>query len=226
MRLLLRSHAIRLALIRVIQPRLLCHLAPGFDQFDLPLDLVRQRLANEPEGIYVLYFRLGSELLLPAWPHTGIRIAAQRAFLHVAIAHSGVKNDLLQPREIFVSFVGRRDIWFADNLNQRYSAAVEIDSGLLRGVRKSFMQALARILLQMEACNANFLRSALAVDLNPPMFGQRPVVLRNLISLGQVRVEVILPRKDRSLIYAGIQGHRGQHRKFHRLAIQHGQRPR
>src|SRR5207249_4134243 len=178
----LRSHAVPLAPLRSVYPRLLRPPASAFNQFRLPLDLVSQRFANDPEGIYVLYFRLGSELLLPAWPHTGIRIAAQRAFLHVAIAHSGVKNDLLQPREIFVSFVGRRDIWFADNLDQRYSAAVEIDSGLLRRIRKSLMQALAGILLQMEACNANFLRSVLAVDLNPSMFGQRPVVLRNLIS--------------------------------------------
>ena len=171
MRLLLRSHAIRLALIRVIQPRLLCHLASGFDRLDLPPDLVRQRIANKPEGIYVLYFRLCSELSPATRTHTDVGIAAQRAFLHVAIAHFGVKNDLLQPREIFVSFFGRRDIGFANNLNQRHSAAVEIDSGLLRGVRKSFMQALARVLFQVKPRNADFLRSGLAVDLNPSMFG-------------------------------------------------------
>src|SRR5436853_7177760 len=104
MRLLLRSHAIRLALIRVIQPRLLCHLASGFDRLDLPLDLVRQRIANKQEGVYVLYFRLGSELLPAARTHTDVGIAAQRAFLHVAIAHYGLNNYIIQTSAIIVRF--------------------------------------------------------------------------------------------------------------------------
>src|SRR5437879_12605451 len=97
MRLLLRSHAIRLALIRVIQPRLLCHLASGFDRLDLPPDLVRQRIANKPEGIYVLYFSRCSELSPATWPHTDLGIPAQRASLHGALADRGVKTEILLP---------------------------------------------------------------------------------------------------------------------------------
>ncbi len=43
------------------------------------------------------------------WPrgtHTDVGVAAQRAFLHVAIANPGVQDDFLEASEIFVSFAG------------------------------------------------------------------------------------------------------------------------
>jgi len=55
------------------------------------------------------------------------------------------------------------------------------------------------------------------------MLGQRLVVLRNLVALGQVGIEVILARKDRCLIDAAIQRHRGQGGELDRLAVQHRQ---
>src|SRR5438045_1889332 len=78
----------------------------------------------------------------------------------------------------------------------------------------------------MKTSDSDFLYPTRAANRNPSMLSQRLVILRNLISLGQVRVEVILPRKDRSLIYAAIQGHCCQDRKFHRFAIQHRQSSR
>ena len=55
------------------------------------------------------------------------------------------------------------------------------------------------------------------------MLGERLVVLRNLVALGQVGIEVILAGENRSLVDAAIQSHRRERREFHCLPVQHGQ---
>ena len=194
----------------------------------MPGNLVFQCFADKAERVHVFDFGFRAELLLPAWAHTDIGIAAQRAFLHVAVAHAGVKNDLLQPSQVFVGLVGSCNVRFADNLNQRHTAAVEINGGRITGAGKSLMQALARIFLKVNTGNSNSLElwgdgrplpSSADIDLNKPMLGQRLVILRNLIPLGQVGIEVILPRKNRSFANLAIQCHRRQCGKLNRLPI-------
>ena len=55
------------------------------------------------------------------------------------------------------------------------------------------------------------------------MLSERLVVLRNLVSLGQIGIEIILAGKDRSFVDPAIQSHGGEHREFDSLAIQDGQ---
>ena len=55
------------------------------------------------------------------------------------------------------------------------------------------------------------------------MLRQRLVVLRNLVALGQVRIKIIFPRKNRSLVDAAIQRHRRQRSELHSFLIQHRQ---
>ena len=62
-----------------------------------------------------------------------------------------------------------------------------------------------------------------SLDFNEAVLGQRLVVLRNLVALGQVGIEVILAGKDRSLVDAAVQRHGREHRELHRFAVQHGQ---
>src|ERR1700685_1520994 len=58
------------------------------------------------------------------------------------------------------------------------------------------------------------------------MLGQRLVVLRNLVALGQVRIEIILACKNRSLIDAAIQSHRRERGELDRFAVQYRQSSR
>src|SRR5271165_3225643 len=58
------------------------------------------------------------------------------------------------------------------------------------------------------------------------MLSQRLVVLRNLVALRQIRIKIILARKDRSLIDAAIQSQSGQSSELDRLPIQNRQSPR
>ena len=157
MRLLFRAHAVGLAFVRVVEARLLRDLAAGFDHVDLAVDFVLQRLADEAERIHVLDFGLGAELFLAARAHADVGIAAQRTFLHVAVADAGVEDDFLQARQVFVGFVGRSDVGLADDFNQRHAGAVEVDGSLFGGVGKAFVQALAGVFFQMDARDADFL---------------------------------------------------------------------
>ena len=59
-----------------------------------------------------------------------------------------------------------------------------------------------------------------------PKLGQRLVVLRDLVALGQVGIEIILACKNRSLVDAALQRHRRQRGELHDLLVEHGQRAR
>ena len=85
------------------------------------------------------------------------------------------------------------------------------------------MQALPCIFFEVEPGDADFFLAALDVDLDESMLGEGFVVLRNLVALGQVGIEIILPCEYGSLVDAALQGHRRQSREFDGLAIQHGQ---
>ena len=155
MRLFLGTHAVGLTLSGVIQARFLHDLAAGLEHLLVALDLVLQRMADEAERVDVLHFRLGAELGFAARPDADIGVAAQRAFFHVAVADAGVEDDLLQPREVFMGFVGRRDVGLADDLNQRYAGAVQINRSPLTAVGKAIMQGLAGVFLQVHARDAD-----------------------------------------------------------------------
>ena len=91
-------------------------------------------------------------------------------------------------------------------------------------VGQSVVQALARVLFHVQARDADALRPARAFDLDVAELGDRLVVLRNLVALGQVGIEVVLAREDRRLVDAAVQRHRRQHGELHRLPVQHRQR--
>ncbi len=222
-RLFLGAHAVGFAFVRVVEAGFLRDLAAGFNHANLPLNLVLQRFADKAERVDVLHFRLGAKFFLSARPHADVAIAAQRTFLHVAVADPGVEDDLLQAGEVFVSFVGRSDVRLADDFDQRHAAAIQIDGRSFRGVGEAFVQALARVFFQVQAGDADLLRAAVDLDLDGAMLGQRLVVLRNLVALGQVGIEIILAGKDRSFVDAAVQRHGRQRGELHCLAVQHRQ---
>ena len=131
MGLLFGAHSVSLALVGIKKPSLLNDAAPGLNYFDVAFDLVLQRLADKAKRIDVLHFSLGAERFLPPRTHAHVCVAAKRSFLHVYVADAGVENDLLQPGKVVVSFIRRRDVWLADDLNQRHATAVEIEVGFL-----------------------------------------------------------------------------------------------
>jgi hypothetical protein len=75
----------------------------------------------------------------------------------------------------------------------------------------------------MYSRDADFLGNAATIDFDMTTLGQRLVILRNLVSLGQVRIKIILARENRSLMNLAIQSHRREHGKLHNFAIKHRQ---
>ena len=68
------------------------------------------------------------------------------------------------------------------------------------------------------------LRDAVHLDIDEAMLGQRLVVLRDLVALGQVGIEVVLARENRARIHPAVQRQRGLDGQFHGLPAQHRQR--
>ncbi len=172
------------------------NLAAGLNDVDLASDFVFEGFANEAERVYVLDFCFRAELFLATGTHADVGIAAQGTFFHVAVADAGVKDDFFQASQIFVGFVGRGDVGLADDFDQGDTGAVEIDGRFLVGVGEAFVQALAGVFFEVDAGDADFLLAALGGNLDETELGEGLVVLRDLVSLGQVGIEVILAGED------------------------------
>src|SRR5947209_8672794 len=85
------------------------------------------------------------------------------------------------------------------------------------------MEALARIFFHVKPRNANALT---VCEFDGAMLRERLVVLRDLISLGQVRIEVVLAREDAALVDRTFQRKGRLYGELHGTAIEHGQRSR
>jgi len=84
---------------------------------------------------------------------------------------------------------------------------------------------LARILLHVRPGDADGFFSAVHLNLNFAVFGNRQFELRNLISLGQVGIEVIFSGKLIALVDSEIAGQRQLDGVMDNLPVQHGQGP-
>jgi hypothetical protein len=224
-RLLLGAHGEGAAFGVVPQPRLLHDAAALFEHADLTLDLVFERGADVAKAVDVFDFGFGAELLRALEHDADVGVAAQRALFHVAVAHRRVEQDLLQLGEVLEGLVGRAQIGLGDDLHQRRAAAVQVDVRARGGVGKAVMQALARVLLQMQARDADALGLAVSVgDDDLAVLRNRLVELRYLVALGRVGIEVVLAREDAGLADLAANRACRKHRKLHCLLVQHGQR--
>src|SRR5262245_27414755 len=78
----------------------------------------------------------------------------------------------------------------------------------------------------MDATNPDILCACCRFDLDFPICGKRLVVLRDLISLGQVGIEIILARKDALSMDFAIEGKPNSYSQFNSFFIQNWQRAR
>src|SRR5208282_5670679 len=175
----------------VPQARLLGHLASALEQVNLPLDFVLQGVLEVAEGIQVLHLSFGAEVVFAAAAHAHVGVAAQRALLHVAVAHLGIEQHLLQGVEIGVSFLGRTQIGLGNDFDERNAAAVEVNVGVAGGVGKALVHALGRVVFQVQPGDADALGALGVLDFQPAGGGQRQLVHRDLIAFRKVGVEVI-----------------------------------
>ena len=179
----------------VPEQRLLLHRTARRQHAALTRELRRKRLFDAGEGIHVLDFAFRAERGLPERPRADVCIHAQTAFFHVAIADIEIEQYLLERPEIRPSLLGRTHVRFAHDFHQRNAAAIQVHRCC---ALVAIMDGLASILFHVRARNADHARLAVRheADVERTMLRDRLVVLRDLVALGQVGIEVVLPRKD------------------------------
>ena|SRR5689334_8887842 len=88
------------------------------------------------------------------------------------------------------------------------------------------MQALARIFLKVQPSDPNAPAGSICRNLDVSVLSDGLVVLGNLVSLGQVGIEVVFAGEDRGLADLAIQRHGCTNRVLDGLSIQNRKRSR
>ena len=130
---------------------------------------------------------------VPCGPDADVRLAAHVAFFHVRAAGPDVAQDLAQLLQVGARLFRRADVRLRDDLHQRHAGAVHVDEAVrLAGRWVGLVQQAGRVLFQVHAGDADALRLAVDLDLQPAVHADRQVVLRDLVALHQVGVVVVL----------------------------------
>ena len=187
-------------------------------------DLELDGALHVAEGVQVLQLGLDAEGRLPARTHRDVRVAAQAPLLHVPVVDADRDEDFAHAAEGFGGVGRRPQVGLGHDLDERHAAAVEIQVGGAGRVGEAVMERLAGVLLHVHAGDADGHDAAVGREADGPARRERPVVLRDLIPLGQIGIEVVLPREDRLGMDAAAQGQGGARRELHGAAVQDGQR--
>src|SRR6185312_715572 len=156
-----------------------------------------------------------------------VRIAAEAAFLHVAVVDAERDEQLAEIREERRGVLPRTEVRLGDDLDERRPGAIEVHVAAAAGVGESFVHELPRVLFHVDAGDTDVVRRGpvVALRLDDAAGGERPLVLRDLIALRQIRIEVVLAREDRRLVDVAAEGERRADRAVDGRVIEHRQCP-
>ena len=223
MRLLFAAHGFSNPLLRVPQPGLLYYRAPFIEDLVLSLDLIGQGPLHVAEGIHILDLGPGPEGLGAHGPDGDIGVATQTAFLHVPVADLKVLEDRPQQPEVVGSLLGGAEVGFAHDLQEGNAGAVEVDVAERLGL---VVKELSRVLLQVDAGDSHqFLFSIGSRDLHRAVDSERQLILGDLVSFGQVGIEVIFAGKEAEGGDLTVGGQCHSHGELHRLPVEDRERP-
>jgi len=186
----------------------------------LALHLALDAQAHVAHGVDVLHLDDGRPIAVFE-DEVDVGLAAQVAFLHVAVRRADIADDLAQGFEVAFRLPGRRDVRFRDDFEQRRAGPVEIHATLVAAL---VVGGLARVFLQVRADEAHRLEVAvIVVDLDAAADAERLIELTDLIALRQVGIEVVLAVPLRDFRDLAAEREPGADGQPDRLAIQHGQ---
>ena len=208
--------------VRVEQHRGLLHRATVFDQVDLPLDFAVDRLLQELEAVEVL--DLATDTVRRArLAHRDVRVAAETAFLHVAVADAQPHHQRVQGARVLGGLCARAHVGFGDDLEQRRAGTVEVDAGLTGVI---LVQRLAGVFFEVCAGEVHPVRDIAHHEIDSAALDHRRFVLADLVALGQVGIEIVLAREDR--VVRDLRAHRQSEadRALDRTSVHHRQRAR
>ncbi len=225
-RLFLRPHRLRRPRPRLEEAGLLDDGAARREDRRLPRDLVLERLLHVGDRVQVLDLDLDAERGGAAGAERHVRVAAQGPFLHVPVRGVHPAHEAAQAHEGVVRLVGRGEVGLRHDLDERRPGAIQVHERR-RGrhvVPRDVVQGLPRVLLEVDAVQADLPAARGRLDRDPAARRERPLVLGDLVALREVRVEVVLPLEDGARLDRAPGGERDTQRERHHLAVRDGQR--
>ena len=215
---LLAAHGEGFAGLFVKPAGLLDNLLPPFQRLYLPLILVLDSLLDELEGVEVLHLGAGAEGF-PRLMHRQVDVAPEGTFLHPAVGNPCEKHHGPKLLQVGHGLLRRADVRLRHNLDERHAApvAVQITAVLV-------MDQLTGVLLNVNPGDADFLGSRRGLDFQRTLLAKGQVVLGNLVGLGQVGVEIVLPVLLGVFGNGAAGGHAGLDGILHHLLVQDRQR--
>ena len=153
-----------------------------------------------------------------------VGVAAEGALLEVAVVHSQVHEDRAQGLQVLDGLVDGADVGLAHDLEERDAGAVQVHA---RGaVGGHAVQALPGVLLHVDPGEANPPLGAVEREVDAAAQADGQLVLAHLVALGEVRVEVVLPREDALLLDGAAESEPGAHGELDHLPVERGEHAR
>ncbi len=199
MRFFLGAHGPCFALDRVEQPRFLIDGTAILEDRDLAARFIFNRLANETDRVHVLDFTARAEFATGA-TNRNVHVGAHGAFVHIAVAGAEITDNRAQLGQIGAGLIRRAQVRLGHDFHQGNARTVQVDIG--HG-RMLVVHGLARILLQMQALNADLHVFELALIVRADRNHDLALAddglfeLRNLIALRQIGIEIVLAVENR-----------------------------
>ena len=195
-------HSTGFAFDAVKQTGFLINRAAGLNNLDMTARLIINRLADKAHRVNV--FDLAARAQLSArFANGDVYISAQITFFHITVTGAKRPDNAAKFFNVSRGFLRRTHIGLGNDFHQRDAAAIQIDIGF---IRRKIVHGFPGVLLQMEPLNSDgdFVAD-IAVRINREnvnfAFAHNwEFELRNLISLRQVNIEVVLAVKTREQI--------------------------
>ena len=190
------------------------HLPPLEQNFLLTLNLVLDGTFQGVERVHVLHL----DPIAP--PSVGalqghVSVEAHHALLQVRVRGPGVAHPALEGHGVLNGLLRGGDVRLRDDLRQRHPRAIVINvgrGGPLKAAVGSAVVKAAHVLLHMQMVDADPLQfSVRVVDLDVSLGHDGQIALGDLMSLGQIGIEVGLTVEQRLLPGRAVERHARQH---------------
>ena len=172
---------------------LLYNMTAVFHDFDLAFHFVFDGPFQGTERVQVFDFRTGTEFRSPFRHDGNIGVAAETAFLHLAVADISVFQDGFQLFHVGSGFRRAAHIRFGYDFDQGHACTVIVNGRRIGSADgQAAVHQLAGIFFHMDTGNTDAFFLTVHPDVDMSSQTDRLIPLGDLVVLCQIRVEIIL----------------------------------
>ena len=125
--------------------------------------------------------------------YRNVGVAAKAAFFHVAVADAEILENLPERPQISDGFRRGAQIGLADDFQEWHAGAIQVDQA---GGTVGVVNIFAGVFLHMNPRQANAFFHAIHFDVDMTAGANRQFVLTDLITLRQIRIEIVFAGED------------------------------